>query len=79
MTIITECPTCDEPVLYGYEGDPEYAGKWGPLKCEKCGAVMWIHHVTIDGTTLSTEDFLATIVAPDDRDRMRAIAEELAA
>jgi hypothetical protein len=78
VTILTECPTCDEPVAYGYEGEPEYHGKWGPLKCSACGAVMWLHHVTIGGTTLSTEDFIMTIVAPDDRERMREVAREVA-
>ena len=78
MTIFTECPTCDEPVAYGYEGDPSHAGKWGPLKCEKCGNVMWLHHVTVGGMTLSTEDFLRTIVAPDDRERMREVARVVA-
>jgi glutaredoxin len=67
--IATSCPYCDRaPDLLDYA--PEDAGKWAPALCEGCGEVMWIHLTRLPAETLSSEDFIATIVAPTDPDRV---------
>ena len=68
MTILTECPSCDAPAAF--EEDATRFGGWFPCACETCGQLMWVHNVTIDGTTYSHADFLAKIVAPERRDEV---------
>lgn len=73
MTIITDCPSCDEPCMLGWEGG-RYG--WFPHKCEKCGEVMWVEATRLGGLTLDSALFFAHIVKPEDQERMRALERE---
>lgn len=70
--IITKCPYCDEPKVVCWEcGDPS---GWFPVRCEKCKKVMWIEATSMDGETLTHEEFLEDVCHPGDEDRVNEAA-----
>lgn len=76
VSIITECPTCDQVHILGWEG-----GKhgWFPAICDGCKNVMWVEATRAGGETLNSLEFFARIVKPADQERVRASEREFIA
>lgn len=71
--IFTECPTCDEPQLFGWENGMQSG--WFPSVCRKCKSVMWVQATSIGGITLDKEDFRKNVMKPGDEDKIRELEE----
>lgn len=73
--IVTECPSCDDPIIFEWEGGPH---GWFPARCDKCGDVMWVETTMFGGLTVDSEHFFDKICKPEDRERMQHIANRVA-
>lgn len=69
MTIITECPSCDEPVMVVLTGG--LTGTWMPHDCDNCGETMVIEQTRTDGKTYDEDDFVTDVLPEmDDIERV---------
>ena len=64
MPIITECPSCDATVFFGW--DEETYG-FTIHQCEECKEPMWLEMTRIGGKTYDHELFIKDVATPEGR------------